>query len=148
MDSRLSEVYNKRAALLRMIPGGYSGIIMNTNEGGGEPNVTVTSRGAIKKLPDTRMNLVPTGRELELTRRKVVDRYENNPLATSTTFTGVLGASDLNTQFTRVHKSAISVGNFDIIGSELYPAPPVLWQTSIGALARSFGRSDAIKYSR
>lgn len=147
MDSRLSEVYNQRAAILRMIPGGYSGIVVNTNEGG-EPNVTVTSRGAIKKLPDTIMNLVPTGRELELTRRKVVDRYENTPLATSTTFTGVLGASDLNTQFTRIHKSAIPVENFDIIGSELYPAPPVLWQTSIGSLARSFGRSDAIKYSR
>lgn len=148
MDSRLSEVYNKRAALLRMIPGGYSGVIVNTNEGG-EPNVTVTAKGTIKKLPDTRMNLVlPTGRELGLIREKVVDRYKNNPLEVSTTFTGVLGASDLNTQFTKIHKSAIPVENFDVIGSERYPEHPVLWQTSIGATARLFGRSDAIKYSR
>lgn len=147
MDSRLSEVYNKRAALLRMIPGGYSGIFVNTNEGG-ETNVSVTAKGMIKKLPDTRMNLVPSGRDLELVREKVVNRYENNPLEISTTFTGVLGASDLNAQFTRIHKSAIPVKNFDIIGSERYPEPPVIWQTSIGAPSRLFGRSDAIKYSR
>lgn len=147
MDSRLSEAYNKRAALLTMIPGGYSGLIVNTNEGG-EPNISVTAKGMIKKLPDTRMDLVPTGRELEMIREKVVKRYENKPLEISTTFSGVLNADKLNAQFTKIHKSAIPVENFNLIGTEKYFEPPVLWQTTIGDPARLFGRSDAIRYTR
>jgi len=130
-----------------MIPGGFAGIAMNTNEGG-EPSISTPVKGMIKKNPNTNMQLVPTTNELAIIREKVVKRYEKNPLASTSTFTGVLKAKTLNAKITNVKKSALPVENFDIIGSEKYFEPPVLWQTSIGLPARLFGRSDAIRYNR
>lgn len=147
MDSRLSGVYNKRAAELSMIPGDWYGIPMNKYEGG-EPVIIAPIRGPMVKKVKTNMNLVPSNDELVAMRNAVITRYEKSPLETSTTFTGVLGASDLNSDFTRVKKSALPDVNFDIFRSERYPKPPVLWQTSIGANARLFDRPDGNRCKR
>jgi hypothetical protein len=147
MDSRLSEVYNKRAALLTMIPGGFGGIPMNVHEGG-EPDVSTPSMGRLPKLPNTHIQWVPDGRQLSAMREALVHWYERNPAETATTFSGVLGAGKLNAEFTSVKKSDLPVRNFNIINSEKYPDKPVLWETSIGADARWFGRSDHIRYTR
>jgi hypothetical protein len=69
--------------------------------------------------------------------------------AKDSTYTHVLGDNDImNQQFTKVPKSYLTVDNFDIIGSEKYPSPPILWETWIGVNARQFGRSDGIRYRR
>ena len=147
MDSRLSEIYNKRAAELTMIPGDWYGIPINKYEGG-EPVIVAPIQGpAVKKLR-TNMNLVPSTNELATMRNTVITRYTTKPLETATTFLGVLGADDLNSKFTKVKKSALPDDNFDIIGSEKYPEPPVLWQTSIGAPSRLFNRPDGNRYTR
>ena len=147
MDSRLSEVYNKRAAELSMIPGDWYGIPMNKYEGG-EPVIVAPIRGPAVKKITTNMNLVPTTSELAAMRDTVITRYTTKPLETATTFTGVLGAEKLNSKFTKAKKSALPDVNFDIIGSEKYPDPPVLWQTSIGQPSRLFNRPDGNRYTR
>lgn len=147
MNSRLSEIYNKRASEITMIPGGWYGIPINKFEGG-EPVIVAPIRGPPVKRLQTDMSLVPSTNQLATMRNTVITRYEKKPLETSTTYTGVLGAEKLNTQFTRVKKSALPDDNFDIIGSEKYPEPPVLWQTSIGAPARLFDRPDGNRYRR
>ena len=147
MNSRLSEIYNKRAAELTMIPGGWYGIPINKYEGG-EPAIVAPIQGPAVKKVRTNMNLVPSTNELAAMRKNVITRSEKKPLETSTTYTGVLGAEKLNTQFTKVKKSARPDDNFDVIGSEKYPDPPVLWQTSIGAPSRLFNRPDGNRYNR
>lgn len=147
MDSRLSEIYNKRAAELTMIPGYWYGIPVNKYEGGESVIVEPNKGLMIEKVP-TNMNLVPTTNDLVKMRDTVVTRYTTKPLATTTTFSGVLGADKLNTQITQVKKSALPVENFNIIGSEKYPEPPVVWQTSIGASSRLFNRPDGNRYTR
>ena len=146
MDSRLSEVYNKRAALLAMIPGGFGGIPMNVGEGG-ELNVTVPPIGRIQKPPSTHMNLVPGGRRLWAAREAAVDWYEKNPVGRAGTFSGVLGARKLNAEFTSVKKSDLPVQNFDIIASEKYPEKPVLQEMTIGIDARWIDRSAAVPFT-
>jgi hypothetical protein len=147
MNSRLSEIYNRRAAELSMIPGYWYGIPMNKFEGG-EPAIVAPIRGPPVKKVKTNMDLVPSTGELVAMRNTVVARYTKKPLATTTTFTGVLGADKLNTQITQVKKSALPVENFNIIDTEKYPEPPVLWQTSIGAPSRLFNRPDGTRYTR
>lgn len=147
MNSRLSEIYNKRAAELTMIPGYWYGIPVNKYEGGESVIVEPNKGLMIEKVP-TNMNLVPTTNDLVKMRDTVVTRYTTKPLATTTTFTGVLGADKLNTQVTQVKKSALPVDNFNIIDTEKYPEPPVVWQTSIGAPSRLFNRPDGNRYRR
>lgn len=147
MNSRLSEIYNKRAAELSMIPGYWHGIPVNKYEGGESVIVTPADAPAVKKIPTT-MNLVPSTKELVDMRNTVVTRYTTKPLATTTTFSGVLGADKLNTQITQVKKSALPVDNFNIIDTEKYPEPPVLWQTSIGQPSRLINRPDGNRYNR
>ena len=147
MNSRLSEIYNKRAAELSMIPGYWYGIPVNKYEGG-ESVIVEPNKGLVLEKVPTNMNLVPTTNDLVKMRDTVVTRYTTKPLATTTTFTGVLGADKLNTQVTQVKKSALPVENFNIIGSEKYPEPPVVWQTSIGAPSRLFNRPDGNRYRR
>ena len=147
MNSRLSEVYNKRAAELTMIPGNWYGIPINRFEGG-ETSIVAPTGGPMVKKIRTDMSFVPTTSDLVNMRDTVVHRYATKPLETATTFTGVLGAGGLNSKFTRVKKSALPDVNFDIIGSERYPEPPVVWQTSIGQPSRLFNRPDGNKYVR
>jgi len=147
MDSRLSEVYNKRAAELSMIPGNWYGIPMNKYEGG-EPAIAASICGPAVKKITTNMNLVPTNSELADMRNTVITQYTTKPYEMATTFTGTLGAEKLNSKFTKAKKSDLPDENFDIIGSEKYPEPPVLWQTSIGAPSRLFGRTDGKRYTR
>jgi hypothetical protein len=147
MNSRLSEIYNKRAAELSMIPGYWYGIPVNKYEGG-ESVIVEPNKGLVLEKVPTNMNLVPSTKDLVEMRNTVVTRYTTKPLATTTTFSGVLGADKLNTQVTQVKKSALPVENFNIIGSEKYPEPPVVWQTSIGAPSRLFNRPDGNRYTR
>lgn len=147
MNSRLSEIYNKRAAELTMIPGYWYGIPVNKYEGG-ESVIVEPNKGLFVEKVPTNMNLVPSTKDLVEMRNTVVTRYTTKPLATTTTFSGVLGADKLNTQITQVKKSALPVENFNIIGSEKYPEPPVVWQTSIGAPSRLFNRPDGNRYTR
>ena len=147
MNSRLSEIYNKRAAELTMLPGDWYGIPINKYEGGESVIVAPVGGPAIKHVR-TNMNLVPSTNELVAMRNKVITKYTTQPLETATTFLGVLGADDLDSKFTKVKKSALPDVNFDIIGSEKYPEPPVLWQTSIGAPSRLFNRPDGNRYTR
>ena len=147
MNSRLSEIYNKRAAELSMIPGYWYGIPVNKYEGG-ESVIVEPNKGLVLEKVPTNMNLVPSTKDLVEMRNTVVARYTTKPLATTTTFSGVLGADKLNTQVTQVKKSALPVENFNIIGSEKYPEPPVVWQTSIGAPSRLFNRPDGNRYTR
>lgn len=147
MNSRLSEVYNRRAAEISMIPGDWYGIPINKYEGG-ESVIVAPIRGPQVKKIRTNMNLVPSTSELATMRNTVITRYATKPLETATTFTGVLGASDLNSKFTKVKKSALPDDNFDIIGSEKYPEPPVFWQTTIGQPSRLFNRPDGNRYVR
>lgn len=147
MNSRLSEVYNKRAAEISMIPGDWYGIPMNRYEGG-ESSIVAPMRGPSVKKIRTNMGLVPSSSEIATMRETVINRYSTKPLERATTFAGVLGADNLNAEFTKVKKSALPDTNFDIIGSEKYPDPPVLWQTSIGAPSRLFNRPDGNRYIR
>ncbi len=147
MNSRLSEIYNRRAAELTMIPGYWYGIPVNKYEGG-ESMIVEPNKGLVIEKVPTNMNLVPSTKDLVEMRNTVVTRYTTKPLATTTTFSGVLGADKLNTQVTQVKKSALPVENFNIIGSEKYPEPPVVWQTSIGAPSRLFNRPDGNRYTR
>lgn len=147
MNSRLSEIFNRRAAELTMIPGYWYGIPINKFEGG-ESVIAAPVKGPAVKKVKTNMNLVPSTNELVAMRNAVVTRYTTKPLATTATFSGVLGADKLNSQITQVKKSALPVENFDIIGSEKYPEPPVLWMTSIGAPSRLFNRPDGNRYDR
>jgi len=147
MNSRLSEIYNRRAAELTMIPGYWYGIPVNKYEGG-ESVIVEPNKGLVLEKVPTNMNLVPTTNDLVKMRDTVVTRYTTKPLATTTTFTGVLGADKLNTQITQVKKSALPVDNFNIIDTEKYPEPPVVWQTSIGAPTRLFNRPDGNRYRR
>ena len=147
MNSRLSEIYNKRAAELSMIPGYWYGIPVNKYEGG-ESVIVEPNKGLVLEKVPTNMDLVPTTNDLVKMRDTVVTRYTTKPLATTTTFTGVLGADKLNTQVTQVKKSALPVENFNIIDTEKYPEPPVVWQTSIGAPSRLFNRPDGNRYTR
>jgi len=148
MNSRLSEIYNKRAAELSMIPGDWYGVPINKYEGG-EPVVVMSQGPQIQKVK-TNMNLVPTTSELVSMREKVINTYKTKPVEVSKTFTDVLGPenSKLNTSFTKAKKTILPSENFDILGSTKYPEPPVLWQTSIGEPARLFGRNDGRRYSR
>jgi hypothetical protein len=147
MNSRLSEIYNKRAAEISMIPGDWYGIPINKYEGG-EPVIIAPIRGPPVKRIKTTMSIVPSTNQLAVMRNTVITRYSTKPLETTTTYTGVLGADKLNTEFTRVKKSALPDDKFDIIGSERYPEPPVLWLTSIGAPSRLFNRPDGNRYTR
>jgi len=147
MNSRLSEIYNKRAAEISMIPGDWYGIPINKYEGGESAIVAPIQGPAVKKIR-TNMNLVPSTNELVAMRNSVITRYTTTPLETAKTFNGVLGADDLNSKFTKVKKSALPDINFDVIGSEKYPDPPVLWQTSIGQPSRLFNRPDGNRYTR
>ena len=147
MDSRLSEPYNIRAAQIRMIPGGAGGIPMNAFEGG-EPAWTTLPMKRIVPDADTSFCGVPTLEEIGRLRSHYVSKYETTPYAMDQTFTNTLGASKLNQQFTRVPGSYYDDKNFDIIGSEKYPEPPILWLTSIGVNSRQAGRSDGVKYKR
>jgi ABC-type uncharacterized transport system permease subunit len=147
MNSRLSEIYNRRAAELSMIPGYWYGIPVNKYEGG-ESVIVEPNKGLVLEKVPTNMNLVPTTNDLVKMRDTVVTRYTTKPLATTTTFTGVLGADKLNTQVTQVKKSALPVDNFNIIDTEKYPEPPVLWMTTIGAPSRLFNRPDGNRYRR
>ena len=147
MQSRLSEVYNQRAAEISMIPGYWYGIPMNKYEGG-EAVIVDPTHGPMIRKTSTNMNIVPSTNELAAMRNTVITRYTTKPLETATTFNGVLGADDLNSKFTKVKKSALPDDNFDIIGSEKYPEPPVMWQTSIGAPSRLFNRPDGNRYNR
>jgi hypothetical protein len=130
-----------------MIPGDWYGIPINKYEGGESVIVAPIHGPAVKKIR-TNMNLVPSTNELAVMRNTVVTRYATKPLETATTFSGVLGAEDLNSKFTKVKKSALPDKNFDIIGSEKYPEKPVLWLTSIGAPSRLFNRPDGNRYNR
>ena len=145
MDTRLSAPYNIRAAKLRMIPGGPGGIPMNKFEGG-EPSVEILPREPALFNPNTcgapRLESIGRLREYD------VHKYEHKPYAVSQTFTGTLAGKTLNQEYTRVPGSFYDVRNFDIIGSEKYPYPPIVWQTWIGSNSRQFGRSDGIKYRR
>lgn len=147
MNSRLSAVYNQRAADVTMIPGGWYGIPINKFEGG-EAVIVEPIHGPMIRKTKTNMNFVPSTNELVAMRNTVITRYTTKPLETTTTFNGVLGADKLNTQYTRVKKSALPDDNFDIIGTEKYPEPPVYWKTSIGAPSRLFDRPDGDKYRR
>jgi len=146
MDSRLSAAYAIRAARITMIPGGVGGIPINVAEGG-EPRWETYPLEKPKPLR-TDMSYVPTNMEIARRREAVIDKYSKKPLETATTYTGVLNASKLNAQYTRVHKSALPDKEFPIIESEKYPEPPILWQTSIGVPSRLFDRSDGVKYTR
>lgn len=148
MNSRLAEIYNKRAAELSMIPGEFYGVPMNKYEGG-EPAVVLSQGPQIPKVK-TNMNLVPTTSELVEMREKVINTYKTKPIEVSKTFTNVLGPDNaqLNTNFTKAKKTILPSQNFDIIGSTKYPEPPVFWQTSIGEPSRLFGRNDGRRYTR
>ena len=148
MNSRLSEIYNKRAAELSMIPGEWHGIPINKYEGG-EPSVVLSQGLRVQKLK-TNMGIVPTTSELVEMREKVIDTYKTKPIEVSKTFTDVISPknSKLNTSFTKAKKTILPSENFDILGSTKYPEPPVFWQTSIGEPARLFGRQDGRRYTR
>lgn len=147
MNSRLSEVYNQRAAKQTMIPGDWYGIPVNKYEGG-ESVIVAPVRTTPVKTILTNMNFVPTTNKLASLSERVIDRYTTEPLEITKTFNGVLGADDLNSKFTKVKKSALPDVNFDIIASERYPEPPVLWETSIGKPSRLFDRPDGNRYTR
>jgi len=146
MDSRLSAAYAIRAARIAMIPGGAGGLVINVAEGG-EPRWEMFPLAKQKPLPND-LCYTPTLAEIARKREAVVAKYTRQPLETATTFTGVLNASKLNEQYTRVHKSALPDKEFPIIESEKYPEPPILWETSIGVPSRLFDRSDGVKYTR
>ncbi|ABT16613.1 hypothetical protein ATCVMO0605SPH_549R [Acanthocystis turfacea Chlorella virus MO0605SPH] len=145
MDTRLSAPYNIRAAKLRMIPGGPGGIPMNRFEGG-EPSVEILPREEI--APNMNVCGAPRLESIGRLREYDVTKYEHVPFAESQTFTNTLAGPKLNQEYTRVPGAFYDVRNFDIIGSEKYPYPPIVWQTTIGENARQFGRSDGIKYRR
>ena len=145
MDTRLSEPYNVRAAQIRMIPGGAGGIPMNTYEGG-EPSWTVLPNQRMIPGADTSMCGVPALAEIGRLRTEYVNKYDTTPYAVDQTYTHTLGAQKMNQQYTRVPGSFYNVDNFDIIGSEVYPSPPILWETYIGVNSRQAGRSDGIQY--
>ncbi|AGE56338.1 hypothetical protein PBCVNEJV1_551R [Paramecium bursaria Chlorella virus NE-JV-1] len=147
MDSRLSAAYNVRAARIAMIPGGAHGIPINMNEGG-EWKVEIYPPAKMIPAPDTRFCGVPRLDSIAWLRERDVEKYSRVAFAQDQTYTNVLGASKLNQQFTRVPGSYYDTKNFDIIGSEKYPYPPILWETTIGADSRQFGRSDGVKYTR
>jgi hypothetical protein len=146
MDSRLSAAYAIRAARIAMIPGGAGGLVINVAEGG-EPRWEQYPLVKPKPLPNN-LSYVPSLAEIAQRREAVINKYTTKPLETGTTYTGVLNASKLNEEYTRVKKSALPDREFPIIESEKYPEPPILWQTSIGAPSRLFNRSDGVKYIR
>ncbi|AGE58476.1 hypothetical protein PBCVNY2B_716R [Paramecium bursaria Chlorella virus NY2B] len=146
MDTRLSAAYAIRAARIAMIPGGVGGLPINVAEGG-EPRWEQYPLEPQKPQPND-LCYTPTLAEIAQKREAVVAKYTRQPLETGTTFTNVLDASKLNTQYTRVHKSALPDREFPIIETEKYPEPPILWETSIGAPSRLFDRSDGVKYVR
>ena len=145
MDTRLSAPYNIRAAKLAMIPGGFRGIPINRFEGG-EPSVEIFPRE--KVVTDKCVCGAPPLDAIGELREYDVRKYERTPYAVSQTYTGTLAGKKLNQEYTRVPGAFYDVRNFDIIGSEKYPDPPIVWQTSIGADSRQFGRSDGIRYTR
>ena len=53
----------------------------------------------------------------------------------------------LNIKYTKAVKSQLPEENIDIIGSESHQ-PPIVWQTTIGANSRLFGRTSGVRYSR
>jgi hypothetical protein len=128
-----------------MIPGGAGGIPINKYEGG-EPSVEIFPREKLPKIGEVcgapRLSIIGELREAD------VRKYEHEPYAVSQTYTGTLAGKKLNQEYTRVPGAFYDVRNFDIIGSEKYPDPPIVWQTWIGANARQFGRSDGIRYKR
>ena len=145
MNSRLSEVYNKRAAEVTMLPGGWYGVPLNKYEGGESVIVAPVRSKPVQKIK-TDMGYVPTDRDIASMYRYVVNRHYTKPLETASTFSGVLGADKLNSQYTRIKNSYLPDINFDIIGSEKYPEPPVFWKTTIGQNSRLFDRPDGNVY--
>ena len=146
MDTRLSAAYNIRAAQITMIPGGAAGIVMNVAEGG---ESRWEQYPAPKQKPvDTGMCIVPAMSDIAMLREKCVEKYVTQPWEKGTTYTKVLNADKLNQEYSRVTGANYPDENFDIIGSEKYPEPPVYWQMFPGANSRQFGRSDGIKYRR
>ncbi|AGE48563.1 hypothetical protein PBCVAN69C_584L [Paramecium bursaria Chlorella virus AN69C] len=146
MDSRLSAAYAIRAARITQIPGGVGGLVINVAEGG-EPRWEQYPLAKQKPLPND-LCYTPTLAEIAQRREAVIAKYTRQPLETGTTYTGVLNASKLNEQYTRVKKSALPDKEFPIIETEKYPEPPILWETTIGAPSRLFDRSDGVKYVR
>jgi len=146
MDTRLSAAYAIRAARIAQIPGGIGGIPINVAEGG-EPQWETYPPMKCDPIP-TDMCYVPTSQDIAFRREAVIDKYTKKPLATSDIFTGVLDASNMNEQYTRVKKSALPDKEFPIIETEKYPEPPIVWQTSIGKSARLYRRSDGVRYTR
>ncbi|AGE57419.1 hypothetical protein PBCVNEJV4_606R [Paramecium bursaria Chlorella virus NE-JV-4] len=146
MDSRLSAAYAIRAARITQIPGGVGGLVVNVAEGG-EPRWEQYPLAKQKPLPND-LCYTPTLAEIAQRREAVIAKYTRQPLETGTTYTGVLNASKLNEQYTRVKKSALPDKEFPIIETEKYPEPPILWETTIGAPSRLFDRSDGVKYVR
>jgi hypothetical protein len=147
MDSRLSAPYNIRAAKLAMLPGGAGGIPLNVREGG-EPALKTLPAEKMIPAPDTNFCGVPTLANIGALRERDVKKYSRVAFAKDQTYTNVLGADSMNQQFTKVPGSYYDVHNFDIIGSEKYPDPPILWHMYVGANSRQFGRSDGVKYKR
>lgn len=147
MDSRLSAPYNIRAAAIRMIPGGAAGLPVNKFEGG-EPAVEILPGKKMIPDPDTCICGVPRLIDIAQLREYDVQKYSRVAYAKDNTYTHVLGASNMNQKYTRVPGSYYDTRNFDKFTSELYPEPPIVWQTWIGANSRQMGRSDGIKYKR
>jgi ribosomal protein L34E len=145
MDTRLSAPYNIRAAKLAMIPGGYRGIPINRFEGG-EPSVEIFPRE--KVVTDKCVCGAPPLSAIGELREYDVRKYEHKPYAVSQTYTGTLAGKKMNEEYTRVPGAFYDVRNFDIIGSEKYPDPPIVWQTTIGIDSRQLGRTDGKRYTR
>jgi len=148
MDTRLSAPYNIRAAQIRMIPGGASGIPMNAREGGEPAWETCPAKKMIPDADVKNITCVPTLKNIGDLREYDVKKYSRIAYAKDQVYTNVLGADKLNQKFTRVPGSYYDVDNFDIIGSEKYPEAPILWNMYIGANSRQMGRSDGIPYRR
>lgn len=147
MDSRLSAPYNVRAAQIRMIPGGAGGIPINTYEGG-EASVKILPKEKIVPDEDTAICGVPRLMDIAALREYDVEKYTRIAYAKDQTYTNVLSASNMNSQYTRVPGSYYDTRNFDIIGSEKYPEKPILYNFYSGAPSRNFGRSDGIRYKK
>lgn len=146
MDSRVSAPYNIRAAQIRMIPGGPGGIPINSYEGG-EPSVKILP---IEMIPNKQEVIcgAPRLSDIGATREYLVEKYTRTAYAKDNVFTGVLDTKNMNAQYTKVPGSYYETRNFDIIGSEKYPEPPILYNFYNGTPTRTLGRSNGIRYKR
>lgn len=139
MNSRLGTFENIRAAELTYVPGDAKPDLIVPDDRFGDGRWVVYANPFFRRDAAGAFAASPSGkiyREYET----VAHRIE--PVAKVPTFEGVrdVDPAFMDQRVVSKRKSYLPEEEFDKFGSETYPDPPVLWQTTIGDPGRFFGR--------